>query len=144
MDKSNNNKLSYIEFSGLMHQVYQESYKTHDYSLSTAIYESVYYTVSDTNKDHVIELNEFIAGITKLKNRDPQDFPTFMKIAGELKTLKSGQACSTSYFATATCPPGTKCTRGSKGKYTCVKTKKTTKDPFAFPILDGDIVHVHG
>ena len=24
------------------------------------------------------------------------------------------------------------------------KVKKTTQDPFAFPILDGDIVHVHG
>merc|ERR1712048_1303475 len=147
MDKSNNNKLSYIEFSGLMHQVYQESYKTHDHSLSTAIYESVYYTVSDTNKDHMIEANEFIAGITKLKNRDPQDFPTFMKIAAQLKTLKSGQACSNSYFATATCPSGTYCKRGSNGKYTCAKipkAKKTTQDPFAFPILDGDIVHVHG
>ena len=123
MDKSNDNKLSSTEYSGLMHQVYQESGKTHDYSLQTAIYESVYYTVSDTNKDHMIELNEFIAGITKLKNRDPQDFPTFMKIAAQLKTLKSGQECSTSYFATGTCPPNTKCTRGSNGKYTCVKSK---------------------
>jgi len=144
MDKSNDNKLSGSEYSGLMHQVYQESGKTHDYSLQTAIYESVYYTVSDTNKDHMIELNEFIAGITKLKNRDPKDFPTFMKIAAQLKTLKSGQACSTSYYATSTCPSGTSCTRGSKGKYTCVKYRRTTKDPFAFPILDGDIVHVHG
>ena len=123
MDKSNDNKLSSSEYSGLMHQVYQETYKTHDYSLQTAIYSSVYYTVSDANKDHYIELNEFIAGMTKLKNRDPKDFPTFMKIAAQLKTLKSGQACSSSYFATGTCPRGTTCQRGKNGKYNCVKRK---------------------
>merc|ERR1712032_87506 len=131
MDKDNNHKLSSTEYSSLMHQIYEESRKTKDNSLQTAIYESAYYTVSDKNRDHFIELNEFIAGCTKLKNRDPQEF---------------GQSCQNSYYATASCPAGSTC-RYSNGKYACVSNhnnhRKTT-DPWSFPKLDGGIVHVHG
>lgn len=145
MDKDNNHKLSSSEYSSLMHQVYEESRKTHDYSLQTAIYESAYYTVSDKNKDKYIELNEFLAGCTKLKNRDPKDFGKFLQIAARIKKLKVGQTCQNSYFATASCPAGTTC-KYSNGKYACVsnRARKTTKDPWSFPKLDGGIVHVHG
>jgi hypothetical protein len=146
MDKDNNHKLSSTEYSSLMHQVYEESRKTHDYSLQTAIYESAYYTVSDKNKDKYIELNEFLAGCTKLKNRDPKDFGKFLAIASRIKKLKVGQTCQNSYFATASCPAGSTC-RYSNGKYACVSNhnnhRKTT-DPWSFPKLDGGVVHVHG
>jgi len=148
MDKSNDHKLSSTEYSSLMHQVYEESRKTKDYSLQTAIYESAYYTVSDANKDHYVELGEFINGCTKLKNRDPKDFKTFLSIASRIKKLKVGQGCTNSYFATSSCPAGTTC-RLSNNKYQCVSNKPnthvhTTKDPWAFPNMDGDVVHVHG
>jgi len=147
MDKDNNHKLSSSEYSSLMHQIYEESRKTKDYSLQTAIYESAYYTVSDKNRDHFIEYNEFLAGCTKLKNRDPKDFGKFLSIASRIKKLKVGQTCQNSYFATASCPPGTAC-KYSNGKYACIGNnnsyRRTTKDPWSFPKLDGGIVHVHG
>merc|ERR1719476_236262 len=121
MDTSGDHKLSSTEYSGLMHQVYTENSKTHDNSLSTAIYESAYYTVSDRNKDHYVELNEFIAGVTKLKNRDPKDFPEFLKIAARLKQLKQGASCSTSTYALGTCPAHTSC-QCANNKCRCVRT----------------------
>ena len=122
MDTSGDHKLSSTEYSGLMHQVYTESSKTRDYNLRTAIYESAYYTVSDQNKDHYIELNEFIAGVTKLKNRDPLDFGKFLEIAARIKKLKTGQTCSTSYYSPAKCPDQSTC-QCSGGKCRCVASK---------------------
>jgi len=86
IDKDHNNKVSTGEFYTLLNAVSAEVGKTHHYNLRTSIYSSVYYTASDTNHDHNIELNEFIAGVTKLKNIDPKDFPEFMKVAASIKT----------------------------------------------------------
>merc|ERR1712032_1712467 len=105
MDKDNNHKLSSTEYSSLMHQVYEESRKTHDYSLQTAIYESAYYTVSDKNGDKYIELNEFLAGCTKLKNRDPKDFGKFLQIAARIKKLMSARRARTRTSPPPRAPP---------------------------------------
>ena len=50
-------------------QVSEQSRHTNINALQTAIYESLYYTVSDKNHDRYVSLDEFILGCTKLKNR---------------------------------------------------------------------------
>merc|ERR1712087_66460 len=89
------------------------------------MYVSAYLSVSDADKDNYVDKDEFIAGGTKLKNRDPMDFPTFLKIAAQFKTLKVGDVCTSSYYAPAKCPAGSSCTYRS-GQYTCAGSVRRT------------------
>lgn len=148
LDRNLDQTLSQSEFSALERQIYEQSYSTNDYSLQHALYVSAEFSMSDLNNDGSVDFDEFIAGITKLKNRDPIDFPAFLEIAATFQTLAVGASCSTEYETTELCPMGTTC-RLYNGQYACVAQGvqgETTqpRDPFTFPDLDGGIVHVDG
>jgi len=108
LDKHNTSKLSQYDAG-----VLDPNHYHFDVHLENSILKSVHITASDKNKDGYIDLNEWVAGCAKLKNRDPQDFPTFLQFVNLLKPLKPGSRCSDSDIDVAKCPFGTVCRRAT-------------------------------
>merc|ERR1712048_127628 len=97
-----------------------------NHNLYLAVDRSVYTSYSDTNHDNTVSLKEFLAAVQKLKNMDPKDFSTFLKLSKKLRPLKIGEECKP--YRTGkddgACPPHSTCQVDLT-----VSKKQTTKRP---------------